>query len=418
MPEPIVKRIQFTKIFERTRDSKAFVIINVGGARSSKSYSIAQVLIQKLLTEQGKKIGICRKTFPSLRMSTMLPFIDMLKSYGIYSEAAHNKTFNSYIHNKNFIQFFSLDDAEKIKSTEFNYIWMEEANEFSYEDYINLKLRLSGAKFKGEQNHLYLSLNPIDANGWIPERAVKEQDVEVIKSNYLDNPFLSIDYVKNLNDLMQQDEAYYRVYVLGEWGKLEGKIFTNYKLIPALPDMTGAKWAYGLDFGLINPSALVKVYLFGDRFYIEERLYKEGLTNKDIIEKLSHEERGDIYGDPSSKMMIEEIRRAGYPAWEGHKGVKESIDLMQRQTLYIPEESVHLTKEIQGYCWKKDPNDREKFISEPIKVNDHALDAARYAIWGITERYGFATKRSVAPEPIKTLHFSKQNTTRFPFRSK
>jgi phage terminase large subunit len=376
------------------------------------------VLIQKLLTEQGKKIGICRKTFPSLRMSTMLPFIDMLKSYGIYSEAAHNKTFNSYIHNKNFIQFFSLDDAEKIKSTEFNYIWMEEANEFSYEDYINLKLRLSGAKFKGEQNHLYLSLNPIDANGWIPERAVKEQDVEVIKSNYLDNPFLSIDYVKNLNDLMQQDEAYYRVYVLGEWGKLEGKIFTNYKLIPALPDMIGAKWAYGLDFGLINPSALVKVYLLGDRFYIEERLYKEGLTNKDIIEKLSHEERGDIYGDPSSKMMIEEIRRAGYPAWEGHKGVKESIDLMQRQTLYIPEESMHLTKEIQGYCWKKDPNDREKFISEPIKVNDHALDAARYAIWGITERYGFATKRSVAPEPIKTLHFSKQNTTRFPFRSK
>jgi phage terminase large subunit len=351
-------------------------------------------------------------------MSTMLPFIDMLKAYNIYSESTHNKTFNSYIYNTNFIQFFSLDEAEKIKSTEFNYIWMEEANEFTYEDYINLKLRLSGAKFKGEQNHLYLTLNPIDANGWIPERAVKEQDVEVIKSNYLDNPFLSDDYIKNLTDLMQQDEAYYRVYVLGEWGKLEGKILTNYKIIPELPEMPSAKWAYGLDFGLINPSALTKVYLYSDRFYLEEKLYKEGLTNKDIIEHLSHEDRGDIYGDPSSKMMIEEIRRAGYPAWEGHKGVKESLDLMQRQTLYIPESSVHLIKEIQGYCWKKDPTDHEKFIAEPIKVNDHALDAARYAIWGITERYGFATRRPMTTEPIKTLHFSKQNTTRFPFRSK
>jgi phage terminase large subunit len=412
------REIFYTKIFERTKASKAFVVINVGGARSSKSYSIAQVLIEKLITERGKKIGICRKTFPSLRMSTMLPFIDMLKEYGLYREEGHNKTFNSYVYGTNFIQFFSLDESEKIKSTEFNYIWMEEANEFSYEDYINLKLRLSGAKFTGEQNHLYLSLNPIDSMGWIPERAIKEQDVEVIKSNYMDNPFLSSEYMKNLTDLLQQDEAYYRVYVLGEWGKLEGKIFTNYKIIPALPVMTSAKWAYGLDFGLINPSAITKAYLLDDKFYLEEKLYKEGLTNKDIIERFTHEERGDIFGDPSSKMMIEEIRRAGFSAYEGHRGVKESIDLMQRQTLHIPENSVHLIREIQGYCWKKDKRDVEKFLPEPIKVNDHALDAARYAIWGITERYGFATRRPRTNTKIETLHFSKPSAKRFPIRSR
>jgi phage terminase large subunit len=403
MVEFKTKEVQYTKIFERNRDSKAKVIINVGGARSSKSYSVCQLLISKLLTEQNKTIGICRKTFPALRMTTLKLFLDLLKDYGVYSEKNHNKTFNTYEYGTNLVQFFGLDESEKIKSAEFNYIWMEEANEFTYEDYTNLKLRLSGKIKEGERNHLYLSLNPIDSNNWIPKKAVNEADVEMIHSTFLDNPFLSSDYVKLLTDLIHEDENFYRVYALGEWGQLERKIYSNYKVIPALPDMTLAKWAYGLDFGLVNPSALCKVYLLGDKFYVEERLYRSGMTTADIIEYLTHEARGDIFGDPSAKMMIEEIYRAGFPAHDGHKGVKEGIDLCQRQTLFIPAQSTNLIREIQDYQWKKDPNstDATGCLPEPVKYNDHLVDAMRYAIWGLTERFGFATRR---PGGVKTIH--------------
>ena len=343
----------------------------------------------------------------------MLVFFDMLKDYGLYDETKHNRSYNTYELDDNLVQFAGMDESEKIKSTEFNYIWMEEANEFLYEDYIILKTRLSGPVLPGERNHLYMSLNPIDEFGWIPKRACQESDVTVIKSTFLDNPFLSKDYVKVLTDLIYQDENYYRVYALGEWGHLEGLIYKNYKVIPELPKFEKAKWAYGLDFGLVNPSAMVKVYLYNDRFYIEERLYQTNLTVSDIIEKLSHEERGDIYGDPSAKMMVEEIRRAGYFAYEGVKGVKESIDLCQRTTLFIPQSSANLIREIQSYQWKKNPDDPTHFLPEPVKFNDHAMDAMRYAIYGLTERYGFATQRPHETKPIQTLHYINDRRSSF-----
>lgn len=411
--KPKVRKVGYTKVFERTRASKAFVVINVGGARSSKSYSIAQLFIEKLITENHKVFGICRKTFPALRMTTMRPFFDLLKEYGVYREEQHNKSFNTYNYGTNLVQFFGLDETEKIKSAEFNYIWMEEANEFTYDDYIALKLRLSGQHYHGERNQLYLSMNPIDSNNWIATRASKETDVEVIHSTFQDNPYLTEEYKRQLLDLINQDEAAYRIYVLGEWGKIEGKIYSNYKIIPELPTMDNAKWAYGLDFGLVNPSAVVKVYLFKDQFYVEERLYKSNITNSDIIEFFSHEARGDIYADPSAKMMITEISRAGYNAFEGHKSVKEGIDLCQRQTLYIPQASAHLITEIRDYHWKKDKNmmGEDAFLMEPVKYNDHAVDAMRYAIFGLTSRWGFATARPRSTEAIKSLTFDTPNST-------
>lgn len=234
-----------------------------------------------------------------------------------------------------------------------------------------------------------------------------DPDVLIIHSTYEDNPYLDDNYVKILQDLISQDENFYRIYTLGEWGLLQRRIYTNYKVIPELPDMAEAKWAYGLDFGLVNPSAVAKIYLLGDRVYAEERLYKSNLTNSDIIEFFSHEQRGDIYGDPTAKQMIVEIQRAGYSAFEGIKGVKESIDLCQRQTIYIPQSSANLIKEIQSYQWKADKDGN--VLSEPVKFNDHLMDAMRYGIWGIASRFGFPTARPMPSEPIRSLDF-KQGT--------
>lgn len=393
----MVKQIEYTPLLQKTKDCQAKTVVHVGGAGSSKSHSIAQLLIYKLTNEGHKTIGICRKTFPALRMTAMKLVLDLLKDYGIYNPNNHNKTANTYSCNTNTIQFFSLDEVEKIKSANFSYIWMEEANEFSYEDYTVMKLRLRQPTGDGEVNQMYLSLNPIDANNWIATKLITEDGVETIHSTFRDNPFLDKSYIKTITDLIHQDENFYKIYALGEWGLLQRRIYTNYKIIPALPDMSEARWCYGLDFGLVNPSALIKVYQLENRFYLEERLYKSGMTNKDIIELLSHEEKGDIYADPSAKQMVEEIFRAGYNAYEAHRDVKDGIDLCQRQTLSVPETSVNLIKEIQSYQWKEDKDGN--VISEPIKFNDHLMDAMRYGIYGMTERYGFATASPGSMKP-------------------
>jgi len=388
-------KVDVTPIFKKTLEAKAKTIVNVGGAGSSKSYSIAQALIYKLINEKYKKIGVCRKTFPALRMTAMTLVLKLLGDYGIYDLEKHNKTAHTFQHNSNQIQFFSLDDPEKIKSADFNYIWIEEANEFTYEDYVVLKLRLRSPTIRKQPNQVYLSLNPIDGNNWIAKKLIKEEEVEVIHSTYVDNPFLSKDYVDSLKRLIDEDENYYRVYTLGEWGRLEHLIFKNWKQVYNLPNECQAM-AYGLDFGYVNPTALVKVCLCEREIYVEEVLYNTHLTNANIIEVLSHQEKGDVYADPTELQMIEEIRQARYNIYPANKDVKLGLDLCKRQTLNITQQSANLLKEIQGYQYKVDKDGR--VIEEPVRFNDHAVSAMRYAIFGLVDRFGFAT---AAPRKIK-----------------
>jgi len=167
MTKAVIRKIGYTSLFELNKNSKATVVVNVGGAGSSKSYSIAQLIVYKLLNEENKVFGVLRKTFPALRMTSMGLILDLLKQYGVYREKQHNKTANNYIYGSNIIWFFSIDESDKIKSTNFSTIWVEEANEISWEDFVILKLRLRAPIKEGEVNQIFLSLNPSDSSNWI-----------------------------------------------------------------------------------------------------------------------------------------------------------------------------------------------------------------------------------------------------------
>ena len=179
--------VQYTEIFTKNKDSKAKVIVNVGGAGSSKSYSLAQLLIYRLINEKGKTFGVIRKTFPALRMTAMGLVLDLLKDYGIYKEEKHNKTANTYTFGTNMIWFFSIDESTKIRSTNFNYIWVEEADEITWEDFVILKLRLRAPVKEGEINSITLSLNPANSTGWIAKKlcGIETQKADDVHSKLL-----------------------------------------------------------------------------------------------------------------------------------------------------------------------------------------------------------------------------------------
>ena len=394
-----MKRVKVTSIYDKLTSSRARTVINVGGARSSKSYSIAQLIVYKLINEERKKIGITRKTYPALRRTAYDLIISLLKDYGIYRESNHNKSFSTYTHGTNRIEFFGMDEPEKLKSTGFSYIWMEEANEFTHDDYFTLWLRLSEPTSKGERNQIFLSFNPIDENNWIAKTLIHEKDVEIIHSTYKDNPFLEDDYIKSLESIIEKDTNYYRVYVLGEWGSLENLIYSNWDIIDELPKEYNAM-CYGLDFGYVNPLALVEVCLIEGEIYLDEVIYKERMTNSDLIERLSHIEKGDIYADRDELQRIEEISRAGYAAYPGEKDVKMGIDLCNRHKLHITKRSDNLLKEIRGYQRKKDKDNN--VLEDPVKYHDHCMDAMRFGVYGLVSRFGFAT--SVPSDRFNVIH--------------
>ena len=76
-------KVEFSNVFRRNYNSRKRVVLNESGARSSKSYSIAQLFIKKLFDEDTKNFLITRKTLPSLRITSYKLFIDLLTQYGL-----------------------------------------------------------------------------------------------------------------------------------------------------------------------------------------------------------------------------------------------------------------------------------------------------------------------------------------------
>ncbi len=374
-------KVEVTPVFWRLLESDRPTVVSVGGASSSKSHSMAQLMAAKIADEEHKVFGVTRKTFPALRMSAQALLIGMLKEYGIYGRGEHNKSDHTFTYGTNLVQFFSLDDHEKMKSFVANYIWMEEATEYTLQDYLILKLRLSRVSRDGRPNQMYMSLNPIDENHWINTQLVlpEPDDVDIIRSTFEDNPFLSDPFRDTLRKLRDQDANYHRIYALGLWGRLEHVIYTNWDIVPEFPADVAIE-RYGVDFGYENPTVVIHLGIDGDDLYLEEMLYDHHLTNEDLIDRMKVMPTLDTYCDSAEPQRIEEMRRNGIPAHSAIKSVTLGIDTVKRYNVHITEASVHCVKEWRGYARRVDK--QGNVLEEPVKFNDHCPDAARYGVMG------------------------------------
>ena len=397
------REIKVTPIYERVADSTAETMVEVGGARSSKSYSVAQRIVELLTTVPNIRIGICRKTFPALAVTAMELVIGMLQEYGYYVSKWHNKSYHIYEHKptRGRIYFFSVGvgdaERERLKSREFNVIWEEEANELTWDDHIYLKTRLS-APIDPEyrkilpRNQIILTLNPTDSQCWIAQKLTPGPDVQISHSNYRDNPFLPADYVKQLVGLINQDYNYYRVLALGEWGVFENLIYPNWVEVPEIPE-GHLSWSYGLDWGYAHPMSLVKTVLRTDGIWLDEVVHRSGMTVTQLIEQLTHCPKADIYADSAQPGSIREVEGAGWTVYatEKYRGsVQEGIDLCRRHTIHVTSRSQNIIKEISAYQNRKDRNGN--VLNEPVKFNDDAMDAFRYAVNGMVPRFGYPTQ--------------------------
>ena len=378
---------QATDVFFRNLDSISPTVINIGGARSSKSYSIAQLFVYKFLTEKNKIFLTTRKTFPALRITAYKVAYDLVVDLGIYPRINHNKTEKVFRNpeNGNIWFFLSVDDPQKIRSTEFNYVHMEEANEFTYEDFRIIKLRLSGRHAENERNQIFLSLNPSEDQGWIRTKLLAEEPHDLIHSTYKDNPFIPDSYVKELERLKEQDETYWKIYGLGEWASIRELIYGPPTIVAHIPERFD-DLLYGLDFGFNNPCALLEIRpnLDARTIHFEELIYQSRLTNTELIDLMKmaispYNRKYAIYADPEEPARIREIADAGFNIVGAKNRVSDGILFLKRFRHTTTAENVNLIREWGRYKWKKDRND--KILDEPVKFEDHCPDAGRYGIY-------------------------------------
>ena len=217
--------VNVTPVYKWLVEESGRINLLKGGAGSSKSYSVAQyIILNKLCKHTDRVILIVRKTLPALRRTAMKLMLDLLDEYEI--PYTFNKTDLILNCRGNLVYFLSLDDPEKIKSMEANDIWVEEATEITLEDYRQLKLRM---RRKGVNNQMFLSFNPIDGSHWLKTEIADKGIAKINNSTHLDNVFLDEVYRNEIKNLINEDENYYRIYALGEWGILENLIYTSWQ---------------------------------------------------------------------------------------------------------------------------------------------------------------------------------------------
>lgn len=367
----------FKKNWEALNNDKYRIIVNEGGTGGGKTWALAQVFLTLLLSKRDKQMTVCRKTFPALRATAMKDFFKIMMSKDLYREEQHNKSDNVYKYRSNEIDFISIDEPIKVRSRRRNYLWINEANELSREDFHQLNMRT--------ENKIFLDYNPSDLYHWIYDELQLRKDCLIIHSTYKDNPYLSPELVREIESYQEQDENYWRVYGLGLRSSAENIIYTNWSIGEEVEGEI--ETIYGLDFGYNNPTVLLEIKIKEGGIYgVKELLYQSGLTNQDLLAKL--EEMGIsrakyIFADTEDKNRIEEIYRQGYNIHPSHKSVKDGIDHVKRCKLIIYKDSVNTAKELKYYCWKVDKNGL--LLEEPVKINDHSCSALRYGIYSYSK---------------------------------
>jgi phage terminase large subunit len=371
----IKSTVIFEKNYEAILGDRRF-IINEGGSRSSKTYSLCQLMIIYCLQNKNKIVSVIRKTFPALRATVLRDFIEILKEIGLYNQESHNKSEHIYtFSNGSMVEFFSVDDEQKIRGRKRDIAWCNEANELYFDDFTQLNMRT--------EHKLIFDYNPSDSVSWLYELP-KDESI-LIKSTYKDNPFLPDSIKAQIEDLKRTDEALYQIYALGEKATSKSNIYSNWSFVAHRPSRF-VKYVYGLDFGYNHPTALMRVYYCDNDIYIEPVIYESYLTTTMLIEKLSTlniEQTVTILADYSRPEIIKEMNIAGYDVQNANKVVKKGIDNLKTFGVICQDDKA-VKREYENYKWKKIGD----FITdEPVKLFDDAMDAIRYATTHIRQEY-------------------------------
>jgi phage terminase large subunit len=365
------------------------VIIEEGGSSSGKTYGTVFVLIL-LAHDRNYRRQILGKNWPSLadkplRISIVSDSLPHIKKGALRDFKANmnemalwdinNWSATDFIYtfqDGSYIELFGLEDEGKAKGPRRDILYMNEANNNSLFVYNQLAMRTTGPAI--------LDLNPSEFNCWVYDLADNPKNKR-LHSTYLDNlenlSPAQIAFIESYKEL--PDDFLWKVYGLGQRGASKELIYTGWKLCSELPGKGDV--FFGLDFGYTVATALVKVEHYEGSNYVQESIYLSGITTPELIQRMK--EAGVtselIYCDAAEPDRIDELIKAGFNAKKAVKDVVAGIVKVKSYPLYIAQSSKHLIEEMNGYKWATD-NNGEVLADKPVKANDHAADAMRYAI--------------------------------------
>ena len=390
----LFNEVYFPHLFDYSKRYEVYY----GGAGSGKSVFVAQKLLVKACRSK-RKVLVIRKVGTTIKDSVFELITSILKKWQLYSRCKVNlSTYTIVLPNGSSFLFKGMDDSEKIKSiADITDIWCEEATELEPDDYTQLDLRLRALV---PNLSLTVSFNPISKVNWVYKKWFADdaiydrENTMILRTTYKDNHFLPDSYINALEDKINSDPTYYRIYALGEFASLDKLVYNNWECREFNHKEIVGDLIVGLDFGFTNDISALTASVVVES---EKTIYifcEWGDTNKTndelaaVITSLGFS-KSVIIADAAEPKSIEEIRRKGITrireCSKGKDSILHGIQKLQQYKFVVHPSCSGVITELENYAWQKDKKTNE-YINKPIDRHNHYLDALRYSTQALEKR--------------------------------
>jgi len=363
-----------TTSFNKIKALKKRIRIIQGGTSASKTISILLYLIAYAQTDKTKTLtSIVSESIPHLKRGVIRDFKNIMQAHHYWKEDNWNATDSIYtFETGSQIEFFSTDNGDKLRGARRDRLFMNEANNISFDAFEQLEVRT--------KEFILIDYNPTN-EFWVQlELLGKRDDLDFIILTYKDNEALSEEIVKSIEQRKNRT-GWWKVYGEGLLGEVEGKIYKDWQILDNIPHEARLE-RYGLDYGYSNdPTAIVAIYKYNGGFIWDEVTYQKGLSNKQIADILSNLPSALVIPDSSEPKSNDELIAYGVnilPAQKGKGSVNQGIQLVQSQRISVTKRSINIIKEYRNYMWTTDKDG--KILNTPQDIWNHAMDAGRYGM--------------------------------------
>ena len=202
-----------------------------------------------------------------------------------------------------------------------------------------------------------------------------------------DNPHINPDEIEEAKKQITEDR--FAQEYMADFRKQEGLVYKEFRREEHLFDDETVRsqtieTIAAVDFGYTNPTAVLKIEKDSDqRYYVTWEWYKRQKTTADIVEIVRSLKSNVCYPDPAEPDRIQELEKAGINCREVSKDVVAGIqtvrDLFRQNRIFIHKNCQNVINELETYHYPESKPDRNE-DEQPVKDNDHAMDALRYAL--------------------------------------
>lgn len=314
-------------------------------------------------------------------------------------------------------------EVDKIMSSEYDICYVQEATDLTPEDWEKITSRLRNGSISFQQ--LLADCNPQQPSHWLKKRCDDGKTL-MLTSRHEDNPVLYGDsgaitargeaYMRKLDALSGVRKERLRY---GRWAAAEGIIYADWQASVHLSDrrLIPFTWPrlWGIDFGYTNPFVWQMWAVDPDgRLWLEKEIYRSQTLVEDHAKEILRvvtKQDGVTWKYPTPTAIICDHDAEDRATLERHLGlgtvaatktVSDGIQAMQvrlrpagdgkprmfvlRDSLVSRDEELReagkplgLAQEIEGYVWQPEADGRPS-KDQPLKLNDHSCDAARYVV--------------------------------------